>query len=279
MKQISLKKIPLRANPFSGWALRIDRILFALFALQLMLVWLNLWAPFHPFGRSRWPDGLLIVLATATTLASLTRRLPGQNVILASFIIIAIAAAAQTLGALAAIPFGPYLYTENFGQMLFYPLPWAAPLLWVVAILTSRGVGRLILRPWRKTKAYGFWLMGLTVGLVVLLDFGLEPFATQVKHFWLWGPSKAGLYWYTTPWVNFLGWAATAAVILAFTTPALINKKPAKQPTDYKPLVVWLLVNMLFVTAALVHQLWWAAGLTAAASVAVTIFAIRGARW
>src|SRR5215475_3033607 len=269
-----LKKIPLRANLFPGLAPKIHKALLVLFLVQFTLVWVNLWTGFPGFGKARWPDGVLLILAAATVLVSLTRQLPGQNVMLASVIITVIAGAVQTLGALTAIPFGPYVYTEEIGQRLFEPLPWAVPLIWLIAILCSRGVARLMLRPWRKTRSYGFWLMGITTALVVLFDFGLEPFATQVKQLWFWSPTRAGLYWYSTPWVNFPGWAASALVILAFATPSLINKKPVKYPPDYHPLVYWLLANLLFATGAITHQLWGAAALTVAQCIIATIFAI-----
>jgi len=69
----------------------------------------------------------------------------------------------------------------------------------VVTILNSRGVARLILRPWRKTRRYGFWLIGLTAALALVFDLGLEPFATRVKSYWLWSPTKLGLSWYGAP--------------------------------------------------------------------------------
>jgi len=276
MNRTALKKIPLRAVPFPGWGQKVYRWIFALFLIQFVLVWSSLWAPWPNFGNARWPDGLLVVLAAATTLVSLTRQLPAQNVMLASAIIVVIAGAVHTLSALSGIPFGPCRYTKRVGQVLFEPLPWAVPLVWVIAILNARGVGRLVLRPWRKARNYGFWLMGLTTFLVVLFDLGLEPFATQVKHFWEWGPSRAGLYWYTTPWVNFVGWVVTALLILAFATPSLINKKPVKPPPDYHPLVVWGLVNGLLITGAVSHGLWVAAGMGSAGVVLVVIFASRG---
>jgi uncharacterized membrane protein len=280
MNRVVLKDIPLRRNPFSGWAPRIHRVLFGLFLLQFALVWTRLWLPWPLLGSARWPDGLLVVLTTATVVASLTRELPGQNVMLAATIIAFIAGAVQTLGALTAIPFGPYSYGEQIGQQLFYPLPWAVPLMWIAVILVSRGVARLTLRPWRRTQNYGFRLIGLTTLLVVLLDAGLEPFATSVKHYWVWSPTKIRLDWYSAPWVNFLGWAVTALLILAFATPSLINKKPRPQPPpDYSPLVVWLLLNSLFATGAAVHHLWPAVGLISLGSLVVTVFALRGARW
>jgi uncharacterized membrane protein len=280
MNRVVLKDIALRSNRFSGLAPKVRQVLFGLFLLQFALVWARLWLPWPLLGNVRWPDGLLVVLTTATVLASLTRQLPGQNVMLASMIIAFIAGAVQTIGALTAIPFGPYVYTEHIGQQLFYPLPWAVPLVWIAVLLACRGVARLMLRPWRKTQTYGFKLIGLTTLLVALLDVGLEPFATHVKHYWFWNVTKFRFDWYSTPWVNFLGWAATALLILAFATPSLINKKPTPQPPpDYSPLIVWLLLSFLFATGTAVHHLWPAAGLISLAGVAVAVFAIRGARW
>jgi len=280
MNRVVLQKIPLRTNRFSGWAPNVHRALLVLFLLQFTLVWARLWLPGPLLGNARWPDGFLLVLMTATVIASLTRQLPGQNVMLASVIIAFIAGAVQSIGALTAIPFGPYVYTDRFGQQLFHPLPWAVPLMWIAVIFASRGVARLILRPWRNTQTYGFRLIGLTTALVVLLDLGLEPFATHVEHYWFWNPTKLNFNWYSAPGVNFLGWAATTLLILAFATPSLINKKPGPQPLpDFVPLVVWLLISLLFATGAAIHHLWPALGLICSYSVVVIVFALRSARW
>jgi hypothetical protein len=71
----------------------------------------------------------------------------------------------------------------------------------------------------------------------------------------------------------------TVLLILAFATPTLINKKPVKQPPDYHPLIVWLLLNLLFVTGAFANRFWPAAVVVLLASTVVTVFAVRGARW
>jgi putative membrane protein len=280
MNRVALKHIALRSSPLSGLAPKVHQVLFWLFLLQFALDWTRLWLPWPLLGNAHWPDGLLLVLTTATLLASLTRQLPGQNVMLASIVIAFISGAVQSLGALTGIPFGPYVYTDHIGQQVFYPLPWAVPLIWITTILASRGGARLILRPWRKTNTYGFRLIGLTTALVVLLDLGLEPFATRVKHYWFWNPTKFRFDWYGAPGVHFFAWAVTTVLILAFATPSLINKKPMPQPPpDYAPLVVWLLLNLLFATGAAVHQLWPALGLISLSSVTVAVFALRGARW
>lgn len=185
----------------------------------------------------------------------------------------------MTVAALTGIPFGPYVYSEELGEKIFDALPWSVPLIWTVVIVNGRGVARLIVRPWRKTNYYGFWVIGLTCGMAVILDLGLEPFAVFVRDYWIWQVPKSVPDWYTAPWVNFLGWFVAALAILAFTTPWLINKQPVKVPIDYHPLVVWLLINVWLATGNALHHLWVAVTLSLGVNAAVSIYAIRGARW
>lgn len=277
MNRIPLRDIPLQSAPFAGWAPKVHRVLFALFLIQWTLVWVRLWLPHPPFADARWPEGLLVVLSTATLLASLTTQLPGQNVMLVSLIIAFISGAVEALGGLTGIPFGPFVYTDAIGQQLFYPLPWVMPMIWIVVLLVSRGVARLVLRPWRNTPNYGYRLLGLSALLVVVLDLALDPFATQVKHLWRWAPTRLRLEWYTAPLANSLGWGVTSVLILAFITPALINKKPMKQsPPEYHPFAVWVLLNLLFATGAAVNQLWPALAMISVANVALAVLAVRG---
>ena len=278
-RRSTLEKIPLRADPFLGWGPKVHFTLLVLFLLLFAVLWLNLWTGFPRFGVARWPDGLLLVLTAATTLAALCRQLPAQNVMLASALVMFVAGLVHTVGALSGVPFGPYIYQKPLGQTLFDPLPWSIPVIWLVAVLNARGVGRLILRPWRKTRNYGFWLMGLTVLLVILFDLAFEPFATEVKGFWTWNRTRAGLFWYTTPWINFIGWGVTALLMLLFVTPSLINKKPVKHPPDYHPLLIWALLNLFFVTGMAAHHLWLGVATVSAVSVAIAVAAIRGASW
>jgi uncharacterized membrane protein len=278
MSRAALKKIPLRPRFFPGWTSQAHRIVFGLFLVQCLIIGVGISFGFPATEGARWPDGLLVVLAAATTVCSLMRQLPAQNVMLAGGIVCAIAAAAHTLGVLSGIPFGPIVYTERIKQVLFPPLPWAIPVLWFVVLLNARGVSRLILRPWRRSRNYGFWLMGVTVLLVVLFDFGLEPFATQVKRFWIWDRTNTIWYWHTTPWANFLGWTVTALLMLAFATPSLINKKPVKHPPQFHPLAVWLALNIIILAGAIKKGLWPAFAITAAGSIAIAVLALRGGR-
>ena len=186
------------------------------------------------------------------------------------------------LGAATALPFGPFVYTDRVGPRLLDHFAWMMPLIWVTAVLNSRGVARLILRPWRKLRIYGFWLIGITVVLTVLFDAGLEPFAAVVKRCWLWQPTRIPVTWGSAPISNFLGWLLTALLIMAFATPALIDKRQQRstqRPAEFHPLVLWLLAMLLFAVGAAQHQLWAAMIFCVVTSIFVTIFAVRGARW
>lgn len=231
-------------------------------------------------GKSGWAIALLLVVTNAATLLALARQLPGQNVLLAATIIGCIGSAAHLVCAKTAIPFGPIQFTAT-GPTLFDALPLATPLLWIAVVLNSRGVARLVLRPWRKLRSYGFWLIGITTLLTVLFVLALEPFAIRGNHYWLWLPTKFPVTWYGMPLTNLLGWALTTLLILAFATPPLINKqlRSRKSAPDYHPLGVWLLLLVLCGTGAALHQLWAAAATAIVIGIAATVFALRGARW
>lgn len=256
------------------WLLTI--LLAANFAVAFIALWPSGNAPDTP----DWLDALLISLATAGTLAALWRRLPLQNVLAAALIIAVMGGAAHIVGEITGIPFGPFTFGPAAGPKLFKTVPWAVPLLWVVVILNSRGVARLILRPWRKTKTYGLWVIGLTAALVMMFDLALDPFASRVGHYWLWTPTKFPVTWQGAPLVNFLSWAAVSLFMLAFVTPLLINKRP-KGPSrpDYHPLGLWLGALLLFAVAAVLKGLWPAAAADAGMGVVTAVFAIRGAGW
>jgi uncharacterized membrane protein len=162
---------------------------------------------------------------------------------------------------------------------LFNALPWFMPFLWVIVILNARGVARLILRPWRKLRVYGFWLIGITAVLTLIFVLGLEPFATRFRHYWLWNHTKLPVDWYGTPLSDFLGWVVTALLILGFSTPSLMKKKPSKSYPEYHPLIVWSAIQLLFIAGCLSQHLLLATVVIAIACIAVIPFAIRGARW
>jgi uncharacterized membrane protein len=255
-----------------------QRLLTALLVAAFALVFAN-GTTFHLSGPPGWPETLLLLLLTVTTITALARQLPLQNVLLAACIIAILGGAVHAFGVTMGIPFGPFLFGTDAGPQLFKTLPWALPFIWIVAVLNSRGVVRLILRPWRKIRSYGFWLIGLTAVLTMLFDLAFDPYASRVKHYWLWLPTKLPVTWQGAPLVNFFSWAAVTLLMLMLVTPALINKNPARSVPDYHPLAVWLGAILLFGTASAMHGMWVPVALDGVMAVLVAVFAIRGGRW
>src|SRR5215469_1066466 len=153
-------------------------------------------------------DAAFVVTAALSTLASLWRRLPLQNVLTVAFGVAVIGGGLSALGAKTGLPFGPFIFGSGIGPVAFKSVSWVMPLIWVVIVLNSRGVARLILRPWRKNKTYGYKVIGLTGLLVLLFVVAFDPFASRVKHCWVWLPSALKLTWQGAPLVNFLTWGA-----------------------------------------------------------------------
>lgn len=226
------------------------------------------------FEHSHQIDGALLVLVALSTLAACTRQLPLQNVVLAAFGVAMIGGAASMIGARTGVPFGP---VRNLTTPQLFNMPWTMPLIWIVVVLNARGVGRLALRPWRKIKTYGYWLIGITAMLATLFEFGLETFS-HVRHLWLWPNMRFA--WQMAPVSNFFSWFAITLLILAFVTPVLINKQLSKHHSpDLHPLVIWIATFVVFTVAAAISKLWLAAGIDAAIGAVTVTFAIRGARW
>lgn len=221
----------------------------------------------------------MLVSGVLSTLLALGRRLPAQNVLMTIVTVSGLATGVMAVAVLTGVPLGPFLYTSQMGEKLFNVVPWPVPLMWLLVIINGRGVARLVMRPWRKTNYYGFWVIGLACVFAVVLDLGLEPFAVHVRGWWVWQASKATLSWYSAPWINFLGWFILSLSILSFSIPWLINKQPVKQAMDYHPLVVWLLLNVYLATGNALQGRWPAVFVTVLGNAAIAAYAIRGARW
>lgn len=252
-------------------------LLVAAFALVLAtLLAPSLQLPGGPNG----PEVALLLLATASTIVAQERRLPLQNVLLATVVIAIMGGLAHALGAITGIPFGPFMFTLKLGPKLFNTLPWAMPLIWIVVLLNSRGVARLVLRPWRKIRTYGYWLIALTAVLTMLFAIALDPFASRIKHYWFWTPTLVSITWQGATPVDFLGWLTVSLLILVFVTPALINKQLSRKSSpDFHPLCIWLGSVLVFGIACATQGLWPAAIVDGIIGAAATILAVRGARW
>lgn len=225
-----------------------------------------------------WLNQLILPATALTCLAGLARRLPAQNVAMVGAVLAGLGWAVGCLEAGTGLPFGPLHFSDAFGIRLLGGVPWPYPFLWIAVVITGRGMARLILRPYRKTTYYGFWVIGLATFLAVAFDFCLEPFAAGAGGWWEWETSRFTGTWHGAPWVNFLGWAVAHGLFIAFVTPWLINKQPVKQPMDFHPLSVWIALHGLVLIGNASQGRWSAAGAGLLVAGITSGFAVRGAR-
>ena len=132
---------------------------------------------------------------------------------------------------------------------------------------------RLMLRPLRRDKFYGYYLLLISSGLVFLADLLLEPYASQVAGWWSWPQSepvaKAGLFWGVG-----VAWLLSAAFILMLATPWLLPKRPIPTtPTLHSP-AIWLALLAWFTGGDLRHGFF-----VAGAIGLVTLGVVGGLTW
>jgi len=253
---------------------------WAALASYLIVIWQTVVAQSLP-RLTHWAEATLLIGAGMATFAALTRRLSWIKVLIGVIAIAIIGTAAHATGAATSMPFGPFTYTDEIGPRLWKVIAWPMTVLWLVAALNARGVARMILRPWRKTKRYGFWVIGLATVLLMAFVLALDPYASKVRTFWVWQPTRFNFTWFGMPWTNLWGWGLTALVAYAFATPFLVNKEARrrKQPPDYQPLIIWDLALLLFAVSAGIAGQWLVVAVSAGLAAVSSVAAIRGARW
>jgi uncharacterized membrane protein len=155
---------------------------------------------------------IVLILATAATLAFRARRLPAQNVLALTFLIVVLSSAVEVLNHFSGLPFGPSALASDLRPKIFGVLPWSLPLLWIVLVLNCRDLAGWILRSLRENKFYGFWLIGLASLLSALFWLAIEAIAASSL------PASLGKY--------FFGKLALSLLILVAIAPWLIKKGP-----------------------------------------------------
>ncbi len=196
-------------------------------------------APDSVLEGQDWLWHATVLLSLLATFAWMSRGLPLQTVLLGVAIITLIAAGITMLAVRTGIPFGSFKLQTLVDSEILEGLPWPVLVFWVAALLNCRGVAKLILRPWRRTSYYGFWVIGLTGLIMACLAGVCDPFATHIRHYWVWRADHTGLTWFGAPWLMFPSWALMTVLILAIATPVLIDKRRVPHGPDYVPLAIW----------------------------------------
>lgn len=227
----------------------------------------------------RWLEGLIPVLAATATLASLAARLPLQNVLACGLVLFFTSGMVMAVAAYTGTPLGRFEFDRNLGPRLFGFVAWPTPFLWLAVLLSARQSAKVILRPWRRIRSYGWLLLSVALGLSLVLAVPLEPFARLGLGWWKWPHPETGAGgWLGAPPALPLMVLLLATALLLFVTPWLITKRPTGQVADYGPVWVWLALDLWATLGNVGLGLWLPAGIGLAGGAAATVLAWRGGK-
>lgn len=150
----------------------------------------------------------------------------------------------EGIGTLTGVPFGSYVYTDNFGWKFFGIVPLSIPLAWWIVLfplfeITRKWVKSVYLRPI------------CTAFLCVWTDFLLEPMATIVRGYWLWDDQS---WYYGVPLINFGGWLLLSLVLS--TGVEIILPKPSQSIDWFRLLKIYFVffcVTFIFLISSIVN--------------------------
>lgn len=221
-----------------------------------------------------WFPMTMWALTALSLLVGIARRLPNQNVVAVTLLGIAGSVMVDFLDSITGIPFGQREFGLGAGVCWGTgPVPILMAPLWITLLLMGRGVARLVLKRCRNLEYYGIWVLLLASILATLQMVLIESVATGLL-WWRWS-GVMGLTWHGTPWVAWVGGWVSNLMILAFLTPWLLNKRPVKQPVDWHPLIVWLLLGFWLA----VHQARSGARVELALNGALNVLAVGATIW
>jgi hypothetical protein len=152
-----------------------------------------------------WMRSLVLLSGLLTSLVTLGRQLPLQNVVLVGILF-------SVAGALWAGFVGASL---NWG----HGPNWGTTVFWAVVLLNARAIGQFLLRSRRSTSHYGWELMGVAAGVFTVVVAALY---------------KQALLIVVAP--------LAAAVVLFCTLPIMLSKRAGEPPVSWQPIVVLTLL-------------------------------------
>jgi hypothetical protein len=113
--------------------------------------------------ESSWIVALASGAVAILMLLELARSLPLQNLVI---IVVALMVGEGVLEHFLA----NYARVEVTGPMWCYLA--GAALLWMAVVLSVRRLAQFILRPWRREKVYGIWLIGMSAVFTAAFQYG-----------------------------------------------------------------------------------------------------------
>lgn len=162
----------------------------------------------------------------------------------------------EAIGTATGFPFGHYHYTDMLQPQLAN-VPLLIAIAWLMMIPSSWAVATILVGD------KSFILHGIVAGLAMTAwDFYLDP-QMVAWDLWRWD-NVSGFSYFGIPWINFVGWWATATLITWIVRPKNLPLMPL--------LMIYLIVWLMQVVGEAVF--WELVGPAIAGFIAMGIFAI-----
>jgi uncharacterized membrane protein len=174
-------------------------------------------------------DPILILLAFINTHLHTARQWSAGIARRWGLIILVCAFGIETFGTITSFPFGDYRYTDRFGPMLGV-VPLTIPFAWHVVVTNALFIIRAV-APYASRLAEA----ALAGALCTLYDGILEPFATTVKHYWIWTGG-------TIPPLNYVAWFVLSALLVRLFAPTLSSRFRL----DPRPVLILVITVLIF---------------------------------
>ena len=152
-----------------------------------------------------WMTSLVVMSAVLTSLVTLGRQLPLQNVMCIALVSVMAAG-----------------WAEFFKHVRDWQgINWRTMVFWIVVLLNARGVAQFLLQRRRQTRFYGLEEVGVAGGIVVMSAavISSEPILYKLLPVLV---------------LSFFGASAFFLLLL----PVLMNKRPVEPPVSWQPIVV-----------------------------------------
>jgi uncharacterized membrane protein len=174
-------------------------------------------------------DPILILLAFTNTHLHAARQWTPSVARNWALLIVLASYAVEALGARTGFPFGTYSYTDQFGPRIWL-VPVTIPLAWHVVVTNALFIVRVV-APYLSRI-----LEAVIAGAIcTAYDFVLEPFATIVKHYWVWAKGDV-------PILNYAAWLVVSALLIYFLAPT----HSLRFRRDLRPWLILLITLAIF---------------------------------
>lgn len=212
-----------------------NRFQVALFVLWIVtLISLPIVKAIGGVSAVTWGVALGVIFQAVLVLVILRQAWGVAQTARVATIVALVGFASESIGTATGFPFGAYRYTDQLQPQLAH-VPLLIPLAWLMMLPSAWAVARLISGGRSRPVFIGLSALALTAW-----DLFLDP-QMVAWGFWIW--AQPGGY-FGIPWLNFFGWALTAAVMTTLVRPTNLPVRPLL----FIYIITWLLetIGLLF---------------------------------